>query len=196
MPSLSSIHRKKIEAQLWKADGEFWKAPDAPSADADSMRRAFDGIAKVLFEAGILTGELQGKEIPELVWDSAIAGGWWYLASDACKDIFPEQIGHYWVWRDESIDWPALFRAETGDWRSMLLDASAQTKPARPATNRDRNRKRDPVLSDLNCGSASFAMKVLATMIFAIASVAQIDRRMQVGGISRGLEPTYSAPRP
>src|ERR1019366_4284561 len=30
-----------------------------------------------------------------------IAAGWWRCASETPQDIFPERVGHYWVWRDE-----------------------------------------------------------------------------------------------
>jgi hypothetical protein len=134
VPGLSPAHRTRIKAELLEAHAAFWKSPDAPTAVADAMRKAFDGIAKVLFEAGILTVELLGKEMPELVWDSAIAGGWWYLASETRKEIFPEQLGHYWIWRDESRDWQTLFRAETAEWRARLLEhPKAKIGKPRPA---------------------------------------------------------------
>ncbi len=82
---LSNKDRDKIKAQLLKADSEFWKSPDADSTDSAAMKLAFDGIAKVLFEAGILTEHLLHNEIPALVWDSAIAGGWYRFASDTAK---------------------------------------------------------------------------------------------------------------
>jgi len=125
VPGLLVGHRKRIEAQLWKADGAFERSHDPDSGAVAAMRQAFDGIARVLFDAGILTEDLLRKQIPELVWDSAIAGEWWRLASESPQDIFPEQIGHYWVWRDEGGDWRALFRAETADWRGELLEGPA-----------------------------------------------------------------------
>jgi len=133
VPGLSFEDRNKIRAQLWKADGEFWKSPDAPAANVDSMKLAFVGISKVLFQAGILTEQLLQNEIPLLVWDSAIAGGWWRFASEIRQDIFPEQLGHYFVWRDDSKDWQELFRSETSEQRSMLSEVSAQPQapPAR-----------------------------------------------------------------
>jgi hypothetical protein len=101
VPGLSPNHREKLKAQLLEAHAAFWKAPERTSAAVDSMRLAFDGIAKVLLEAEILTEQLLESDIPLLVWDSAIAGGWWHLASEERKDIFPERLGHYWVWRDD-----------------------------------------------------------------------------------------------
>lgn len=119
---LSDEDRQRIKAQLWRADSEFWKSPDAPSADTTVMRLAFDGVASVLFSAGILTEQLLRDQIPLFVWDSAIAAGWWRLASEAPHDMFREQLGHYWVWREEGKDWQGLFRSETGKWRAQLLE--------------------------------------------------------------------------
>jgi hypothetical protein len=129
VPGLSSGHRKKIKAQLLRADGAFERSPDPDSAALAAMRQAFDGIARVLFEAEILNGDLLRKDIPLLVWDSASAGGWWRYASETAQDIFPEQVGHYWVWRDESQDWEGLFRAETREWDAALLEAPVREVP-------------------------------------------------------------------
>jgi len=84
---LSGLHRQRIKAQLLRADAAFSRSPDPPSADVDCMRLAFNEIARVLFEAGILTRPLLQNEIPLLVWDSAIAGGWWRFASETCQDV-------------------------------------------------------------------------------------------------------------
>jgi hypothetical protein len=126
VPGLSSEHRKKIKAQLLRAEGAFERSPDADpeSAALACMRQAFHGIAGVLVDAGILTEDLLRKEIPELVWDSAIAGGWWRRASETRQDIFPEQRGHYWVWREDSRDSKELFRAETRDWEARLQEVA------------------------------------------------------------------------
>lgn len=125
---LSSSQRTGIKAQLLRADATFDRSlPDPDSAAVAAMRQAFDGIARVLFEAGILTEQLLKNEIPLFVWDSAIAGGWWRLASDSRQDIFPEQLGHYWVWRDDSRDWKGLFRAEAGEWQALLLETPGRS---------------------------------------------------------------------
>ena len=49
-----------------------------------------------------------------------IAAGWWRCASETPQDIFPERVGHYWVWRDERTDEPRLFHDETEVWRVRL----------------------------------------------------------------------------
>jgi hypothetical protein len=131
VPDLSAADRAMIKAALWQADAVFWKLPSSSSADMESMRLAFDGIAAALFDAGILTESLLENDIPTLVWDSAISGGWFHYASGTDKDIFPEKIGHHWVWRDESRDWQGLFRAESSRWRSELLQTSTPALPTR-----------------------------------------------------------------
>jgi hypothetical protein len=157
VPGLSSHDRKKIKAQLLRADAAFCRLPDGQSADVDCMRFAFDGVARVLFESGILTEQLLAKDVPEFVWNSAIAGGWWRFASETPRDIFPERLGQYWVWRDESRDWRGLFRAETAEWQARLLEVSAQ------GTNRQQNRKKKnptgskPVLRIRGCRQYLFA---------------------------------------
>jgi hypothetical protein len=90
------------------------------------MRLAFDLVARVLFDAGLLTGQLLATDIPLLVWDAAIAGGWWRLASETPQDMFHEGLGHYWVWRDESRDWNQLYTVGASEWRAALLDVSAE----------------------------------------------------------------------
>jgi len=136
VPGLSSEHQKKIKAQLLRADGAFERSSDADpeSAALACMRLAFDGTAQVLFDGRILTEDLLRKEIRELVWNSAIAGGWWRRASETRQDIFPEQRGHYWVWVDDSRDSKELFRAETRDWEARLLEAPGPKAPARVST--------------------------------------------------------------
>jgi hypothetical protein len=119
---LSGTHRNRIKAHLMRVDASFWRSPDAASADMDAMRQAFAGIVKILAEAGILTEELLINEIPELVWDSAIAEGWYRCAAAEPQDIFPEQMGHYWVWRDAERDWKNFFYSETREGRAWLLE--------------------------------------------------------------------------
>ncbi len=121
----SSKNQRKIGAILLKAHGEFWKSPEYPSATADCMRQAFDGIARVLFDDGLLSETILLNDVADLVWDSAIAGGWWHLASETQIDIFPHKKSHYWVWFDETRDWPTLFRGAMAEWAAKLLEIEA-----------------------------------------------------------------------
>jgi len=124
--SLSPKDRAKIEAAVLRADSAFWAAPDGEGADLAAMKLAFDAVAKVLFDAGALTGQLLRNEIPLLVWDSGIAGRWYRFADETPARILPERVGHYYVWRDEDKDWKGLFRAETAKWLAELLEASTE----------------------------------------------------------------------
>lgn len=131
VPGLTLEHRRKIKAQLLRADSAFERSLDSdPDGGAlFSMRQAFDGIASVLFEAGILTDDVLSKDLPQLIWDAAIAGGWWRPASETHQGIFPERLGHYWIWRDKSRDWNGLFRAEAVGWEAELLEVPHREPP-------------------------------------------------------------------
>jgi hypothetical protein len=111
---------------LLRADAQFWKSPDTPDAHRTIMRQAFDGVAMVLLVAGILTEPLLRNQIPELVWDSAIAGGSWRCASETPARIFPYRMGHYWAWRDEETDGHGLFQDEMAVRMVRLPGVSAQ----------------------------------------------------------------------
>ncbi len=139
--------RDRVKAQLLKADAAFWEMPDNALADRTSMKLAFDGIAKVLSEARLLTQQLLQNEIPNLVWDSSIAGGWYRFASEFPEGIFPEPLGHYWVWRDEGTDWNALFRAEQARWHAELLEGGVPS--SRPSLTGARPRRRDPGIQQI-----------------------------------------------
>ena len=145
---LSTEQRNKIKAQLLKADSAFWRAPDAESADLNAMKLAFDGIARVLFEAGILTEQLLRSDLLTLLWDSAIAAGWYRFASEAPASIFPDQIGHYHVWRDEAKDWRVPFRAETAQWLAALIEVREATS-GRQEPKTSGKRKADAGLQNL-----------------------------------------------
>jgi hypothetical protein len=124
VPGLTSEHQKKIEAILLRADGDFDRSPDPEAGALAAMRKAFDGIARVLFDGAILSAEVLREGLPQLVWDSAIAAAWWRLASESRQNIFPEPIGHYWVWREGNTAALGLFRAETRIWLAELREAS------------------------------------------------------------------------
>jgi len=126
VPGVTADLRQRIKIEFLRADAEYWKSPDTPGAHLTTMRQAFEGVAMVLLVAGVLTESLLRNEIPELVWDSAIAAGWWRSASETPQRIFSERLGHYWVWRDERTDWQRLFHDETELWRVRLPAVPAQ----------------------------------------------------------------------
>jgi hypothetical protein len=132
LPGLTPEHRQRIKAQLLRADSAFERSleSDPDAAALVSMRQAFDGVAGVFFDARMLTEDLLLLEIPRFVWDTAIAAGWWRFASETPRNIFPERLGQYWVWRDKSCrDWDALFRAEAAEWEAKLLEDPPGGKP-------------------------------------------------------------------
>jgi hypothetical protein len=131
VPGVTSDHRQRIKIELLRADAAFWKSPETSDAHLATMRQAFEGVVMVLFVAGVLMESLLRNEIPQLVWDSAIAAGWWRCASETLQNIFPERVGHYWVWRDDRTDWHRLFHDETEEWvvRLPVISAKAAVAP-------------------------------------------------------------------
>jgi len=128
--------RRKIKARLLRADTVFEQASDKEAGMIEAMRRAFRGIASVLFKAGLLTEEMLRKQIPELVWDSAISAEWWRRAADQQSNVFPYPAGHYWVWVDSEQGRDQIFRAELRRWTAALLDSVAD-RPVQPAKAAD-----------------------------------------------------------
>ena len=135
VPGLLPDHQVKIRSHLLRADAMFERSADPDVGALSAMREAFDGIAETLFNAGILTEEVLRLALPQLVWESAIAGAWWRLASESPSTIFPERIGRYWVWREGSLEAQGLFRAETCLWRAAILDAPGH--PGKSKTQAD-----------------------------------------------------------
>jgi hypothetical protein len=127
IPNLSPDLGKRIKSQFLKADALFWKSPDDPATLEGCMQRAFAGVAEVLWDAGIVSESLLENEIPALVWDTAVAAGWWRYASETLTDISAQKVGHYWVWWDDSRDWQGVFRGVTAECLARLLDAQSQS---------------------------------------------------------------------
>ena len=124
LDGLSEKYREMVKAKLLNADSAFWDAPNADSACVTAMKLAFTGIAEVLFDSSLLTKELLTGEITTVVWDAAISAGWYRYASETPQSIFPERIGHYSLWKDESTDWNAVFRSGVAAWLARLLEGS------------------------------------------------------------------------
>jgi hypothetical protein len=119
LTGLSADDRKRIRARILKADAEYWKSsPDDDTADVRALRLAFDGIATVLLDAGILTPELVENGVPELAWSSGTAGNWG-----------PYVRG---PWRDWGQRHPGFFRTNISEWLGMLLERSVDPVPTTP----------------------------------------------------------------
>lgn len=130
VPDLSPKDRMRIKAHLLAEDAAFCKSPDDPSTVPECMRRAFTGVAEVLFEAGLLNEHLLENEIPQLVWDASAAGGWCRFASELHPGISSTRIGHYWVWGDEERTLHNFFRGGIAEWLSRLLSEPLKTARA------------------------------------------------------------------
>lgn len=140
---------------MLRADGIFWEDPNAPGAVIQTMRMALRDVAKVLFTSTLLTEEILTEELPILVWDTSIAAEWWHRASETRTDIFPEPMGHYWVWLGEEEDWPNLFRAPIQYWRAELLDVPGRSPATTSRTDaEERSSGVDTVSIELPHGSA------------------------------------------
>jgi len=125
LESLRESLKNQIKARLLKIHARFWQNPDQPGADTEAMVVALDQIAQVLFDAQFLREHHLTHEIPELIWDSAIAGGWWSLASETPSRMFREKLGRYWVFRDDTRNWDMLFGTAVAKWRAILLESRA-----------------------------------------------------------------------
>jgi hypothetical protein len=118
LPNLSAIHRKRIKAVLLTAHAAFHRSDfQDPHKFIAPMEQAFDGIARVLFEANLLTVAFMENELREFVIDSAASGRW--LNRD-----YHERVAQ------------TLFTAEIAEWGGKLLEREAQlpTSKKTPAT--------------------------------------------------------------
>jgi hypothetical protein len=124
------VDGRLVKVAILRADTVFWRGgSDALSSAIETMRLAYKGVAQVLFDAGALTQRVLEIDLPIFMWDCAVAGGWWHLASEQPTEIFSEPIGHYWFQKDHGNSWRNLFRANTSEWQARLLEQSTQLKP-------------------------------------------------------------------
>jgi hypothetical protein len=112
------------------------------------MQQAFDGIAKILFDANLLTLEILENQLRLFVLEAAIAGDWMtYFAHDEPRTaIFPGYLGNATMWKElqERAPLPRIFLAEIAEWRSKLLDKSIETAAQGITVNhQDRKALRD-----------------------------------------------------
>jgi lambda repressor-like predicted transcriptional regulator len=114
LPNLSANHRKKIKAVLLKAHAAFHRGDfQDPYRFIQPMQQSFDGIARVLFEAALLTVAVMENELRKFVIDSAASGRW----------LNPDQ--HERVTR-------TIFEAEIAEWSGKLLEYEAAQAPDTP----------------------------------------------------------------
>jgi hypothetical protein len=119
-----------MKSELLKAHAIFYRNPAGDHyPEIRPMQAAFAGIARVLFDAGILTVELLKNELGLLVLESAISGGWWHAPIDTREEIFPGHYGHREEWNQLCEQWHGMFAAETAEWHSRLLEREAIETP-------------------------------------------------------------------
>lgn len=149
VPGLSTDGRNRIKAALLRADADFWRSTEVLGTYGTFMREAFGRIATILLDLRILTEQQLRKEIPELVWDSAISAGWFQRASTVRSNILPYQAGHYFCWYDDTEDW-TLFHGKIGEFMAALLDTPHDRKLDKAKSRSSRSRKVDPTVNRLN----------------------------------------------
>jgi len=90
VPNLSAKHRKRIKVHLLKVEAVFCKSPDF-STGKDCMRRAFAGVAEVLFQAGMLSERLLENEFTG-IRDGRGSRGWLVALCfrDGPRHLLPE----------------------------------------------------------------------------------------------------------
>jgi hypothetical protein len=154
---LAPEQRRKIQAELLRADALFEQAFDKEDGMIAAMRRAFHGIAKVLLSARVLTKPMLYKEIPELVWASAIAARWWRRADASPSNLFPYPAGHHWIWLDHPADRDAIFRAEVREWTAALLELpNGEENSPSPETRRPEEQPQVSALAVEATGDDAF----------------------------------------
>ena len=131
---LSPNDRKRIKVKLLDAHAAFCKAPENPTPRAvatDVMRQAFNGIARVLFDADILTEHILKNELQLFVLKAAVAGDWFWFDSDT---------------RDKTLiaRWFGVFAAQVSEWRSKLLRAATDSTEHALAQSEGRPRRGRP----------------------------------------------------
>ncbi len=127
IPGLTDSSRTFIKAELLKAHALFYRTDTRePYGYWNSMRAAFDGIARILFDARILTVAILNNELRLFVLESAIAGGWYHTSEERREEIFPGHFGHPFEWQQIREYYPGLFAAEIAEWHSRLLQAEAE----------------------------------------------------------------------
>ncbi len=129
LTGLSSSDRSRIKAQLLKAQAAYYRSKANEIGFVKSMRQAFDGIAKILFEAKLLTVEFLENQLRLMVLEAAITGCWWPTDDREKRvEIFPGYFGYPGAWkRFNERDFVILFEL-TAEWHSKLLEAEADSK--------------------------------------------------------------------
>jgi hypothetical protein len=128
IPELSADDRKRIKAALLAAHAVFLRADIRQGFSfIASMEQAFGGIAKVLFDAGLLNDNFLGGQLRFLIVESAVRFGWVTVPKDEpLVEAFPGYFGHASSWLDFNSRFQVVFGAEVAEWRAKLLEREVE----------------------------------------------------------------------
>jgi hypothetical protein len=136
IPGLSDSDRKRIKAVLLKAHARYLRQPIDPYGFIEPMEQAYDGIAGILFEAGILDDVLLGGPLRFLIVEFAVRAQW--MASplnQGLREVFPGYWGRPGPWIAFNSQYQAVFGAQLAEWRARLLERDADSSRAAPQPN-------------------------------------------------------------
>ncbi len=113
---LTEGQRRRIKKVILDANVTSWSPSRlralSDNGEVPAVKKAFAGIAQILFDAAILTRELLREDIPELIWACAAIGRWGDLTSTPWSEL------------DEHP--PRVFVAEISRWLGRMLEQETQ----------------------------------------------------------------------
>jgi hypothetical protein len=135
LPGLSPEDRLSIKGHLLEAHALFHRIDDY----SKPMQQAFDRIAGVLFESGLLTSEVLNKQLSLFIFESALAADWYFWGPREDRtEIFPGYLGNATAWKEFTDNLPRMFLAEISEWTGKLLHReAAEIKSARGMPQKD-----------------------------------------------------------
>ncbi|WP_158820016.1 hypothetical protein [Granulicella sp. S156] len=156
LAELSSVDRLRIKSQIYKGHAIAVRhtRKNARVVLIEAMSKTFDGVARVLFDSGLLTKELLEGPVRLLILEAAMEGKWFdrysyepteLYAFDETNafvggrpDIFPGYPGPHIAWHTFTENTHSeffnmkIFEWGTAYWNSRLLDSKAANQEARP----------------------------------------------------------------
>jgi hypothetical protein len=124
---ISAMDRKRVKAILKTAQAAYLRGDfQDPYRWIEPIQKAFSDIAKLLFEADLLTVDLLENQLRLLLVESAKAGDWVYFLQDEPRiEIFPGYLGHPSAWELFNGRYRMIFSAEIAEWHGKLLEREA-----------------------------------------------------------------------
>lgn len=144
LPSLTLADRKRIKALLLKAHATILRTSSQIltqrlSNPIQTMARAFNEIAKVLFDADLLTTELLEKQLPMLLAAAAATGGWlarevrYSDEEEVPFQFFPGYVRPIYPDLLHDVRYKVC-QAEIAKWRGKLLEREVEQTRTAPET--------------------------------------------------------------